>query len=236
MIEEKRERVEAFDVIRGVMILLMVFYHLLFDLVHLAGLPSWILYNPPLNVCQPIGAGIFIIMSGAMSRYSRSNLKRGGKLLLVAIIVTMVTSIIGSAILFGILHFLAVASILYALMSRYLEKIPFKIQPFLYGVLTAVSAVIVNTSTIRSDILWFFGFPGKTLTSADYFPLLPWIFVFLFGTWFGQTSQEKKLPDWFYNIKNNFFAKCGRYSLYIYLAHQPVLYALFTIPSLFNKL
>lgn len=228
----KRERIEAFDVIRGVMILLMVFYHFLYDLVFMADLPSWILYNPLLNICQPIGAGIFIVMSGAMSRYSRSNLKRGLKLGGIAIIVSIVTSMFDSTILFGILHFLAVSSIIYALIGRFLDKIPFKVQPILYAVLWAISLYLISTSQIRSDFLWFFGFKGETLWSADYFPMLPWFFVFLFGTWFGEISYKKKLPQWFYGIKNKFFAKCGRYSLFIYVLHQPIMYGLFMIPAL----
>ncbi len=228
----KRERIEAFDVIRGVMILLMVFYHFLYDLVFMADFPSWILYNPFLNVCQPIGAGIFIVMSGAMSRYSRSNLKRGLKLGGIAIVVSLVTSLFNSTILFGILHFLAVSSIIYALIGRFLDKIPSRIQPWLYAALVAISSYLTNTLPVRSDILWFFGFQGETLWSADYFPMLPWFFVFLFGTWFGEISYKKALPEWFYNIKNKFFSKCGRYSLFIYILHQPIMYCLFMLPTI----
>ncbi|MDR2600221.1 MAG: DUF1624 domain-containing protein [Oscillospiraceae bacterium] len=56
--------------------------------------------------------------------------------------------------------------------------------------------------------------------------MLPWIFVFLLGTWIGIYIKENKFPKWFYNFKIPFFPLIGRHALLVYILHQPILYGL----------
>ena len=70
------------------------------------------------------------------------------------------------------------------------------------------------------------GLGPSGIFSADYFPLLPWIFVFLFGTWLGRYIKDGKFPAWFYEASMPGFSTVGRHSLVIYVLHQPVLYGL----------
>ena len=70
---------------------------------------------------------------------------------------------------------------------------------------------------------FFFGFVSSGFYSADYFPILPWIFVFLLGTWLGGKIREGKLPERFYTARFPFFPKVGRHALLIYILHQPIL-------------
>lgn len=76
----------------------------------------------------------------------------------------------------------------------------------------------------ESRWLWMFGWIYEGFVSTDYFPLLPWIFVFLLGTWAGKYIKEGRLPRWFYEAKCPPLAGVGRHSLLIYMLHQPVLY------------
>ena len=75
---------------------------------------------------------------------------------------------------------------------------------------------------------WFFWlgmrYPG--FYSSDWFPLVPWIFVYVAGTAIGLWVKERRLPAWFYEKKIPFLAAAGRKTLIIYLAHQPVLYGI----------
>ena len=73
--------------------------------------------------------------------------------------------------------------------------------------------------------LYPLGIPGADFASADYFPLMPWFFLFLAGTVLGVPVKEHRLPEKFYTAKVPFFASAGRNTLLIYVLHQPVIYA-----------
>jgi len=219
-------RIDLIDAARGFSVILMVIHHFLFDLVDFLGAPIWLFYNPVFNVLQAIFAGLFIFLCGVSSRFSRSNLKRGGKTAAAALAISVVTYFMGMPILFGILHLLAVCMILYGLLGRWIERISQKIAPFLWIVLIVLSALAVARIPAWSEHVWALGWTTEAFFSADYFPIFPWVFVFLLGTWAGEPIRERKLPKWFYEKKAPLFARAGRHSFLIYLAHQPILYGL----------
>ena len=68
------------------------------------------------------------------------------------------------------------------------------------------------------------GLPGPGFSSADYFPLLPWCFVFAAGTVVGRLAKAGKFPAWTYPSRVPFFSFLGRHALLIYIVHQPVIY------------
>ena len=70
------------------------------------------------------------------------------------------------------------------------------------------------------------GWTYEGFVSTDYFPLLPWVFVFLLGTWAGKYIKAGRMPAWFYQTDCPPLAAVGRHSLVIYVLHQPVLYGL----------
>ena len=71
--------------------------------------------------------------------------------------------------------------------------------------------------------LAFLGFPGPAFESSDYFPLIPWFFLFMAGFSFyalcGESLKEKK----FMRLRIEPLAFLGKYSLYVYLIHQPLI-------------
>ena len=73
-------------------------------------------------------------------------------------------------------------------------------------------------------ISWLIGLKSPEFASLDYYPLLPWIFMYLIGAWFSPYVFGKKLPEGFYELRNFKLEIVGRYSLWIYLAHQPIIY------------
>lgn len=113
--------------------------------------------------------------------------------------------LIGSPILCGILHLLAACILLYTLLEKLRVTFP---------------AVLLG-----AFLLLFFGVTEwPQWPSADYFPLVPWAFVFFFGVWLGEPIRKREFPAWFYRAKVPLFPTIGRHTLVIYLAHQPVLY------------
>lgn len=62
--------------------------------------------------------------------------------------------------------------------------------------------------------------------SADYFPIFPYLFLFLAGYFLGKFH----LPDWMRKSHCRPLAWMGQHSLAIYLLHQPILYGAFISP------
>lgn len=60
--------------------------------------------------------------------------------------------------------------------------------------------------------------------SADYYPLLPWIFLFLAGYWLGVAFLQRRAPEFCYREHLSALGWIGRHALIIYLVHQPVVY------------
>lgn len=220
------KRIQMIDGLRGLAVVLMVFHHFFYDLVEFMGAPAALFSNPVFDVLHYIFAGLFILLSGVSSRFSRSNLKRGVKVLLVAMAITVVTTFMDMPIRFGILHLLGFCMIFYGLTCKGFESLPPFVLPVLCVLLLPVSAFFVGRIDFGVRFLWMFGWTYPGFYSADYFPILPWVFVFLFGTWAGKYIQEGRLPNWFYDTPFPVFSAIGRKALLIYIVHQPVLYGL----------
>lgn len=243
----KKKRIELIDGLRGLAVSLMVIHHLLYNLTAFLDAPDWLFSNPVFDVLHYIFAGLFIFLSGVSSRFSHSNLKRGLIVAALAIAVSAVTFYMGMPIWFGILHLLGFLMLFYGLTHRMWEAIPGKAAPAIYLPLLIGSALALGRIPLTTGNLWsqnllavlgWWNQPGRfdrtllpwntgfVFGSYDYFPLLPWLFVFLLGTWAGYYIRERKLPGWFYEMKPMIFPAIGRKALLIYMLHQPVLYGL----------
>ncbi len=224
--DKQRNRIQSIDAIRGLCVILMVIHHFLFDLVEFLSAPEWLFTNPVFDILHYVFAGTFIMLSGVSSRFSRSNVRRGLKVILAALLITVITCLIKMPIYFGILHFLGFCMVFYGLLEKPLNKIPKAIAPYLYVLLLILSYLFVTYSKISSRYLWIIGITYPGFSSADYFPIFPWLFVFLFGTWLGEVIRSGKFPKWFYDAKIPVLPAVGRKAFIIYLLHQPVLYAI----------
>lgn len=237
-----RPRLHLMDELRGFAVFCMVFYHAFYTFAFLYQI-SWMMvlfrfFTP----AEPFFAALFIFISGISSLLSRSNLRRGLRLFAVALVVTFVTALVTPqyAIWFGILHFLAVCMILYGLLGQYQKKIPFSwllvllcfvlyffTRPIPSGYLGFGPVSVIPLPETIYHVKWLFplGFYDSSFSSSDYFPLLPWGFVFLAGTMVGRPVAAGLAPKWMYRSRVPFFSQMGRWALVIYIAHQPVIYA-----------
>lgn len=221
-------RVAILDILRGVSILLMVVYHFAIDLYYVGRLSADLMFHPVVNFLQVFFACLFILISGIACRFSRHNAKRGLLLFAAGLVVTLVTYLFdrNNPVLFGILHFLGVSALLFAALRPLIDRlIPLAIQPVLY-LAGAVFTWGIPYRFYNVSYLWPLGFRPWGFVSADYFPLLPYFFVYLFGTWLGVFVAGGKMPGWFYWIRCPFLEKVGRNTLWIYALHQPILMGL----------
>lgn len=223
---EKRGRIELMDAMRGLAVLLMVVHHFFYDLAAFCGAPWWLFSNPLFDVLHYVFAGLFILLSGVSSNFSRSNVKRGLKALGCAVLITAVTVWMEMDIWFGVLHLLSVCMILYGFTRALWEKLPAWVVPVVSVIGVIATGHMVYGIPTANEWLWMFGWTTESFYSADYFPMLPWVFVFLFGTWAGRHIKAGRLPGWFYTARAPRLAAAGRRSLLIYVFHQPVLYGI----------
>lgn len=205
------------DFLRGLSILLMVVYHTAFNLKEFYGLPvpydHYLIY--PLT---KLFAGLFIAISAISCGFSRHNTKRGLLLLLIAYGITLVTYwlVPGSNIFFGILHFLGVSILLYPLLKR----IP-PLGLLILGLVIIFSNIWVYNIILSHNWLAPLGLTSSSFSSVDYFPMVPWLGVFLIGMAIGAwyyphpRSLLKPRPETWIN-------RVGRHTLIIYVLHQPI--------------
>ena len=182
-----------------------------------------------------------MFISGISSDLSHSNLKRGLKLLGVALAVTLVTyfAVPDEVIVFGILHFLSICMILYGLIKPFSDRFRFNaiavaVCAVLFAATMGISSgylgfspqlgIILPPSLYTTNWLAPLGIFNETFRSSDYFPLLPWIFVFAAGTIIGKLAAAGRFPAFTYHSRVPFFSWIGRHALILYLAHQPVIY------------
>lgn len=248
LIVKKHARIDLLDAVRGVAILAMVFYHALFDLTAIFGvrIPLFAWLTP----LEPPFAGAFILLAGLSCRFSHNNLRRALRVLAIAAAVTIGTVLFlpDETIWFGILHFMGVAILLYIPCRPLLDRTPAAVSLPVLGALFVLTytlpssglfgipglfGVVLPTDWFSTPYLFWLGLPSPSFASADYFPLLPWLFLFLIGAVLGTPVKERRLPEWFYNARVPVLAGAGRNTLLIYALHQPILYgAMYAIFSI----
>ena len=232
-----RPRYALLDELRGLAIILMVAYHAFFLLAFVFNSRTGRRLFDFMGPVQPFIAGTFILLCGLCCQFSQSNLKRGLKLAGAAALVTLATlamtlSGVDEVIWFGVLHFLACAVLLFSLLqmaqkaigAKMPDKVPPVVQMIGFAALFFVFAFWRPFPRTGFFPLYALGFPSNTLRSADYFPLIPWLFLFLAGTAVGIYGKQGRFPGWLEKSRIPLLAWLGRHSLLIYLLHQPLLY------------
>ncbi len=228
------ERISWLDGWRGLACWLMLAYHLLFDFVMFGWMRYETLMSWPLYLLERFIAFSFILCAGISATLTRSNLRRGLITLGAGGIVTAASYLVDAPILFGILQFMGLAMLLYAALGRYIERLPEKLAPVLWIVLYAAAYLVTKNVTVSVRWLFWLGFLYDGFVSFDYFPLLPYIFLFLFGTWMGRMLREhgENIPI-LYKRAPDVLSWPGCRTLWIYLLHQPVLFgACFLVDAL----
>ncbi|GAB6158744.1 heparan-alpha-glucosaminide N-acetyltransferase [Desulfotomaculum varum] len=219
-----RSRIWELDMLRGIAIVLMVFFHIIFDLHEFFQFPVAYATGPVYYIGKA-AAVLFIGVAGISCTLSQNNTRRGIKLLGVGLVITFITSLIipGSHIVYGILHFLGSAVLLYNIM----HKLHPGLLPVLGTAIIGTGFYLQHTGITGNKLLIPLGLPGPDFTSFDYYPLIPWLGVFLYGVAAGKILYKKKASLFpAAPLQHNIINTLGRHSLFIYLVHQPVILSL----------
>lgn len=239
-------RIILLDTLRGFLLILVILFHLCYDLDMIFDVRLEFMHHDGIYVFRDIFVSMLIFISGVCCNLSHSNIKRGLKTLICGITISLVTAIFmpDEFILFGILHFFGTSMIIYGLFQKIFEKIPQAAGIILSLLIFAMtfdiysSNIIPTTAVIRDSIikypLFILGF-NTGCSSADYYPLLPWFFMFLTGAIATRNIRNIKFPKHFYKNICPPLTWIGRNTLWIYMAHQPIMYGILYLFLLFYK-
>ncbi len=75
----------------------------------------------------------------------------------------------------------------------------------------------------------YLGFPPETFFSTDYFPIFPWIFLFLSGFFLHKILASRNLMPRLKTGNQKSLIWLGQHSLLLYAIHQPVLYLILSL-------
>lgn len=220
-------RIALLDAWRGLAILGMIVYHLLFDLLLFGVLTEQQMFSLPMQLFQQAICWSFILLAGASSCFSRNNYRRGIITLAVGLLIMLGGEFVGQPIRFGILQCLGFCMLLYGLLQKPLSRLH-PAWSILWMGLFGLFYWLTRHVVAPVGWLYPFGFLAPDFYSADYFGLLPWFFLFLAGAGMGKklraAAQKQPTPAWARCRSPAWLCWIGRHSLWIYLFHQPVLY------------
>lgn len=237
------DRCHLLDSIRGLTVINMILFHAVWDLVYLFGI-KWDWYHGTgAYIWQQCICWSFILLSGFCSGMSRHLCRRGLTVFGIGAGITLVTAwfMPEDLILFGVLTLIGSCMLIMAASRKLLIHIPTCAGIFicflLFGLTKHSSSGFLGFFNYHLMTLpdWlycnyltaYFGFPQSGFHSTDYFPLIPWIFLFLTGFFIYQLCGKKIL-----NIRWKGIAllnHIGKHALEIYILHQPVIYGLLWI-------
>ena len=238
-----KKRLHFLDALRGVTLISMIAYHGMWNLVYLFGVQAPWYRGTPGYLWQQSICWTFILLSGFCWSFSRNHVKRGLLVFGGGAMVTAVTCLVmpENRILFGVLTCIGSCMLLLIPVEKGAKKVPawaglvlslglfFLLRNCAEGTLGFEGLVLCSLpqTFYRNDLTAYLGFPQRGFFSTDYFPLIPWFFLFVAGYFLQRLLDEKGLNE-------KLFAKgeipvlnwIGRHSLIVYLLHQPILYGL----------
>lgn len=237
----KKTHFEILDVMRGFAILLMFIYHFSFDLDYYGFIQQnfttdqfWINFRTVIVACFLTIVGISLYLASYHGLNKKSFQRRLLLLVIYSALVSLASWVMypSAMIFFGILHFIAIASVLGLLFVR-LGRIN-----LILGIMLIIMAQIIKHPFFDQPLLQWFGLMTKLPTTVDYVPLLPWFGVVLIGIYLGQIISMLPKNSWFIrwqsqHVSSRLLAFGGRHSLHIYMLHQPLFLGILYIISQF---
>jgi len=243
ILKKGKDRFWEIDFLRGFAIILMIFFHIIYDL-NFFSITNFRIYSGIILSIARLSASIFVVLAGISLSisYSKSKnwlktndiilkfIKRGLKILFLGMIISVITwfYIPRGFVVFGILHFIGTSIILSLIFIRY------RFINIIFGLFFIIVGFYLKSLTFDFNILIPLGFIPNNFWTIDYFPLFPWFGIFLIGISIGNIiypdfKRKYEIKDLSKNLLVKSFCFLGRNSLLIYFLHQPIIIGIITI-------
>lgn len=245
MENERRARQKApagcyalLDELRGLDLVSMMLYHACWDLVFLFDVNMRWYAGTPGRLWQQTICWVFILLSGFCAPFGRYMLRRGTVVFGAGAVVTLATLVFmpEGRVIFGVLTFLGAAMLLTGVLEPLLKKVMPAVGLAVSAVLFAVCypiglgwvglggwKLMLPQSLYANYFTAFLGFYPDWFYSADYFGLLPWLFLFWAGYYLHKAVGRRRMEPLRRPVCPA-LGWMGRHSLLLYLLHQPVIY------------
>lgn len=251
-------RLNFIDEYRGFWLLNMVIYHAIWDLVYIFGVDWQWFKSDAAFLWQQIICCSFILISGFCWQLSKKPFQRGMLVYAGGVLISLVTIVVmpASKVIFGILTLIGSSMILMIPLDLVFRKI----QPVIGAVISFLLFLFVypvnsgyfgfgKHRIIELPIEWYangfttyLGFDEVGFYSSDYFSILPWFILYITGYFCYGIVFHRKPKCGIENCPVVVFLQksicpplgwIGRKSLVIYMLHQPLIYGVLYIWSLF---
>ena len=230
-VPEPSKRIVAIDIVRGIALLAMASYHFTWDLEFFGytdpGLTAfgwWKIYARCIASTFLFLVGVSLYLAHGQQIRWNGFWKRFAMVAGAAIAISVVTRIAtpDGFIFFGILHEIALASLLGLAFLR----LP-ALLTLVVAALVIAAPVYVRFEALDHPWLWWIGLSAINPRSNDYVPLFPWFGAVLVGIGVAKlvsaSGLRARLASLMPGSRANPLVFIGRHSLAFYLIHQPLL-------------
>jgi uncharacterized membrane protein len=227
-------RLAAVDLARGVALVGMAIYHLSWDFAYFHLAPADFPTIPPMRLFSHVVAGAFLMLAGGSLALAhpdgairwRAFWRRIALVGGAAAILTVATYGFApdDAIFFGILHCIALASLLAAPLLRLPVWVALAVSALAFA-----APVLFASPAFNAPALVWMGLGTVPPRTLDWRPLLPWSGFVVLGLALARLNLGRltgsRLAQWRPASRlGRTFVWAGRHSLAIYLIHQPILF------------
>lgn len=252
--KKKSVRIPEVDFLRGAALLLMVWHHAMYDVRYIFHVDAFAFQDSYwfFQIGRSVVLALFLLVSGVSTSFSANNVKRGLRMLVFAVIATVVTAIADNitgwlgVIVFNVIHVIALSTLFYALIdylfigrhrasaggSVDMERQKAKMVGFLiaFGALAVIIGFVISPilpEVTRNPLLVMLGSSLSGVQALDQLPLLPHLGYYLLGAAIGQTLYASREPLWkgrggWLDSIGRPIRFMGRNALLVYLLHQPM--------------